>query len=109
MRPRNGGVTATDTSPGYRRSRARARNGDIPKACPLRSTPPGASSNGVRARTPAGHYAVHAFYPWVTSAGTGLHCARCGVSARAPLPKAADYGAVVEGFVAEHKHCTEAA
>lgn len=58
----------------------------------------------------AGHFPINALFPWVTMAGSALHCARCRAEGRAPLPRdVAAYNRVVEGFVAEHKTCQEGA
>jgi hypothetical protein len=54
---------------------------------------------------PPGFWPIDARYPHVTVAGCSLHCARCGEEGRAPLPRAAGYGAVVTAFLAEHKGC----
>ena len=58
-------------------------------------------------RSPAGFFPVNALAPWVTMAGSGLHCAHCGAEARAPLPRAPGYGEAVERFLSLHRDCAD--
>jgi len=54
-------------------------------------------------RPPAGHWPIDARFPWATVAGSSLHCAGCGATGQAPLPKQPGYSAAVETFLQEHK------
>ena len=55
------------------------------------------------ARPPAGHWPIDARWPHATVAGSSLHCAGCGTTGQAPLPKEPGYSAAVEFFLQEHK------
>ncbi len=55
---------------------------------------------------PAGFYPVHAFWPWVSVAGSALHCAHCGAEGRAPSPREpGPYDVAVEAWLRRHKAC----
>ncbi len=58
-------------------------------------------------RSPAGFYPVNVLAPWVTMAGSGLHCSHCDATGTAPLPRAPGYGAAVEAFLAQHRACAD--
>ena len=54
-------------------------------------------------RAPAGFWPIDARWSHATVAGSSLHCAGCGTTGHAPLPKEPGYSAAVETFLQEHK------
>lgn len=54
---------------------------------------------------PAGHFPINVLFPHVVVAGCSLVCGHCAATGRAPLPRAAGYGAALEAWLAEHRDC----
>ena len=60
-------------------------------------------------RAPAGCFELDALAPWVVGAGAVVLCLRSGVEAAGPIPRLhpAEYNAMVEEFLQEHRRCAE--
>ena len=64
--------------------------------------------HGTRAaRVPAGHYGLHAAYPWIVGAGAKLVCLYCNAQGTAPAPRLdpAGYTGACEAFLTRHQNC----
>lgn len=54
---------------------------------------------------PAGSWPVSELWPHVLLAGRSLSCSACGSRATTPPPRAPDFGAAIELFLARHRAC----